>query len=185
LGKVFGWLLLFGVCALAWTWQVRWSDGVRAARESLRSTPAGLHEREASWGRITVGRPSGSEPLVDFPPAEVPEDPAPRPATGGGAPSPFLTPREETPGVAEPPAPPVWEDAEYVVPRGAVLSRICQDYYGSGRPPIPERVAQYNGLDSPDDLREGQVLRLPEWEALFPEGRERPAGASRERSAPR
>jgi len=72
-----------------------------------------------------------------------------------------------------------------VVPRGAVLSRICQDYYGSGRPPIPQRVAEYNGLASPDDLREGQVLRLPEWETLFPEGRERPAGASRQRSAPR
>jgi hypothetical protein len=184
LGKLLGWLLLFGVCALAWTWQVSWSDEVRAARDSLRESPAGLRERERSWGRVVIGRPSGSEPLVEFP-APSPEE---EETTRSSARAPFLTP--PAPGEVttddgenavrlDPSPAPSPTEFEYVVPRGRVLSKICQDYYGSGRPPIPERVAAHNGLTSPDDLREGQVLRLPAWEVLFPEGRERPAGGSR------
>ena len=174
MGKVIGWLLLFGLCALAWAWQGSWSDAIRAERDSLRRTPAGLEERERSWGRVTIGRPSGSEPLVELPRAT---EAAPPPA-GDAPPEPFLrrptAPAEPAPASPEEDATEWAADAEYIVPRGQVLSKLCQDYYGSGRPPIPERLAEYNGLKSPDDVREGQVLRLPEWEVLFPEGRERP-----------
>ena len=54
-----------------------------------------------------------------------------------------------------------------------MLSKICEEFYGSGRDPIPARVAEHNGLASPDALRAGTTLKLPEWEVLFP-GKPRP-----------
>lgn len=165
-----GLLLLLGLCAGAWQWQTRWSDGVRAERETLRNTPSGLREREESWGELLVGRPSGAAPL-DVEGVELPEDPN-RDETGD---LPFLFPPLDGGSVDDAPKPPALEqDFDYVVPRGRVLSKICEEFYGSGRPPIPERVAEYNGMPSPDALREGQTLKLPGWERLFPDGRERP-----------
>lgn len=173
---IVGLLLLLGLCAAAWQWQTRWSDGVRAERETLRNTPSGLREREESWGELVIGRPSGAEPL-ELEGVDVPDDPD-DPEIGGGGELPFLRPPAPGPEGDDPaPAPaPIPVDApfEYVVPRGRVLSKICEEFYGSGRPPIPDRVAEFNGMASPDDLREGQTLQLPDWSVLFPDGRERP-----------
>lgn len=170
--SIVGLLLLLGLCAAAWQWQTSWSDGVRAERETLRNTPGGLREREESWGELRVGRPSGAAPIA-LEGVDVPDDPG----VEGDEELPFLRPPAPGPddggGGAPPPVP---DDApfEYVVPGGRVLSKICEEFYGSGRPPIPDRVAEFNGMSSPDDLREGQTLRLPDWSVLFPDGRERP-----------
>lgn len=162
----FGWLGLLALCGAAWFWQSQWTHGVREERDSLRGAPGSFEEREQSWGTITIGRPSGAAPIeLD----DLPPDPGP----GGGEqdPVPFLVNPGTQPGT-DPPSP-AGGDFEYVVPRGRVLSKICEDFYGSGRAPIPERVATYNGLKSPDAIREGLVLKLPAWVVLFPE---RPGG---------
>lgn len=165
-----GWLFLIALCGLAWYLQGRWSDSVRAERDRLRAVPTDLFEREESWGRVIVGRPSGAEP-VELPAIEL----APEGDGGeGDAPaSPFLDVSGDEPRGLGPLVSPVPTVFEYVVPEGRVLSKICQDFYDSGRSPIPERVAEYNGMRSPDELRAGQKLLLPDWEVLFP-GREHP-----------
>ena len=156
-----GLLLLLGLCAAAWRWQTSWSDGVRAERETLRNTPAGLREREESWGEVRIGRPSGAEPLV-LEGVDVPEDPE----WPGEGELPFLRPPTPGPGgggeQVTPSPSPVDAPFEYVVPRGRVLSKICEEYYGTGRPPVPERVAEFNGMSSPDELKEGQTILLPD-----------------------
>ena len=149
-----GLVLLLMLCGLAGYLQDRWSDEVRAERESLRSIPTDLHGREQSWGDLKIGRPSGADPI------ELPERvPEPEIASPVEAELPFL---KET-GLLE--APEVYRraDFEYVVPQGRVLSKICEDFYSSGRAPIPDRVAAYNGLKSPDSLKAGFLLRLPPW----------------------
>jgi len=155
-----GWLLLIALCGLAGYLQSRWTDSVRAERERLE-TPTGLHEREESWGRFLIGHPSGAEPV------ELPELEAPQPEVQFPATEPVPT---EGPALQEHAPLTVFE---YVVPEGRVLSKICEDFYDSGRSPIPERVAEYNGMRSPDALRAGQTLLLPPWEVLFPD-REQP-----------
>lgn len=160
------WLLLLGLCGAAGYAQYRWTSGVRAARESLRSVPTDLESREESWGELRLGRPSGAEP-VEVPPLrdEGLEEPAASGRLAAEAPLEELSPAER--GVE----PEDWRppDFEYLVPEGRVLSKICEDFYGSGRPPIPGRVATYNGLASPDSLRAGFLLRLPPKEVLLPE----------------
>ena len=157
-----GWLFLIALCGLAGYLQSRWSDSVRAERERLR-TPTGLQEREESWGRFLIGQPSGAEPIE----LELPELEAPQPAAQLPGTEPALP---EGPGAQEQAPVTVFE---YVVPEGRVLSKICEDFYDSGRSPIPERVAEYNGMRSPDALRAGQTLLLPPWEVLLPD-REQP-----------
>lgn len=164
---LFGWLILLSLCALAGFLQNRWSKNVRAEQENLRSIPTDLRGREESWGEIRIGRPSGAVP-VELPPrtVETEESQPPTADSGGSRTAPPLVPVE--PEIQRAP------DFEYVVPEGRVLSKICEDFYESGRPPIPERVAKYNGLASSDSLRAGFLLRLPPWEVLFPDGEERP-----------
>jgi hypothetical protein len=58
---------------------------------------------------------------------------------------------------------------EHTVARGEILGRICQSYYDTARPRVVEAVAAYNDLASANDIREGQVLLLPDLELLFPE----------------
>jgi hypothetical protein len=157
-----GWLFLIGLCGLAWYLQSRWSERVRAERETLRSAPTDLRGREQTWGELRIGRPSGAAP-IDLPDSAM--DPFPGESFGAPPPGQEGWDAEAIPG-SEPPTPIVFE---YVVPKGRVLSKICEDFYDSGRSPIPERVAEYNGLRSPDELRAGFKLLLPTWEELFPD----------------
>lgn len=152
------WLLLLTLCGLYGYQRSSEPRGVRAGE------PAQAHEgsvagRETTWRRITVGRPSGAAPVEIWSPAQDRRPAPPEPAVEVAPP----------PGAAPPPP-----EHEYTVPEGRVLSKICEQFYRTGRPPVPQRLAEYNGLGSPDDLRAGQVLKLPAWEVLFPEGRERP-----------
>jgi hypothetical protein len=151
--RVFLGLLLFAAAfLLASTIHRQWTDGVRREREGLRERRqlAAADDFE-TWGRaeLVFGRPSGREPLdVELPgPAEdaVLAGSSTSDAAADGAP-----PSDWTP--------PVYE---MTVQRGQVLSTICQDFYGTSRPPLPDQVAVFNGLEDADSVRAGQVLRLP------------------------
>jgi nucleoid-associated protein YgaU len=56
----------------------------------------------------------------------------------------------------------VHPDSEVVVRPGQVLSRILAEHYGPGSARWLALVARYNGLDDPDELQAGSVLRLPD-----------------------
>jgi nucleoid-associated protein YgaU len=53
-----------------------------------------------------------------------------------------------------------------VVKAGQTLSEICHEHYGSARQSLLLALAHYNHLETPDALREGQVIRLPPSERL-------------------
>ncbi len=165
---VLGLLLLLALFGAASYWQGTWTAALREERDSLQRAPGNLEEREDDWGTIVIGRPSGADPV------ELPEPVSPAPGTAG---RPQF--KRTQPGAQQSPAAPestpaqVPADFEYLVPEGRVLSKICEEFYGSGRDPIPARVATHNGLASPDELRAGTTLKLPEWEVLFP-GQARP-----------
>lgn len=166
---VLGLLALLALFGAASYWQGSWTRSVREERESLLDgLPPDRQAREAGWGNITIGRPSGAAP-IDLPDAapvdeSEHEDRLFLTKTEPGAPG--SRPAEpQQPAASSTPANSVFE---YMVPDGAVLSKICEEFYGSGRDPIPAKVATYNGLSSPDQLRAGKVLKLPDWEVLFP-----------------
>lgn len=175
---VFGLLALLALFGAASYWQGAWTRSQHERRESMREVPGNLAEREASWGRLVIGNPSGADPV------QLPQHVA---VENGGADSdlPFLFPPEQTDNSGEstpaesggrveaPNTPQVPGDFEYLVPEGRVLSKICEEFYGSGRDPIPARVAAHNGLASPDELRAGVLLKLPDWSVLFP-GKQKP-----------
>ena len=165
-----GWLLLLGCCGLIGLWQLQAERGPQAevgANAPLAST---ISEREGTWRTLTLGRPSGASPLEieGLLPPEGDTTP-PLPDVDWTADDDLATPPPK-------PSPPIVEpaDFEYTVPKGRVLSKICEEFYGTGRAPVPQRVAEYNQMGSPDELRAGQLLKLPSWERLFPDGRERP-----------
>ncbi|MCB9915766.1 MAG: LysM peptidoglycan-binding domain-containing protein [Planctomycetes bacterium] len=159
-----GWLLLLAICGYLAHLQTREPSSVRAEEAAPADTIEG---RELAWRRLTVGRPSGAPPLElgdgwwteeaaeELPPEATPlaEEDAVDPVAPHAAPQPRVF--------------------VYTVRAGDVLSRLCEERYGTGRPPVPQRVAEYNGLSSPDAVRAGTELRLPPWDVLFPEGRER------------
>ncbi len=159
------WLLILALCGAFGYLQTRDGRGLQAGGE----VPASLEQREGTWRKLTIGRPSGAEPLdleLWLPEPEWPvEQPLPQPEGEQ------LSGAQPSPGAR---APQVAQDFVYEVPAGRVLSKICEEFYGTGRAPIPEFVATYNGMSSPDALRAGQTLLLPAWEVLFPGGRERP-----------
>jgi len=175
LRTLFWWLLLLCLCAIAGLVQVRWRRGVEGERRELRTVPTTIEEREQGWARITIGEPSGAAPVR----VEV-WWPEPSAEEGSGT-SP--EPPSETPpspiDLSDPPPGYRPADFVYTVPRGRVLSKICAEFYGTGRPPLPQRVAEYNRMASPDELKEGQVLRLPAWSVLFPGAEETDQGGGR------
>ncbi len=58
-------------------------------------------------------------------------------------------------------------DWELIVGSGDVLSRIVRVQYGRVSPELEQRLAEYNGLSSPDKLKVGQTLYLPTEERLL------------------
>lgn len=100
-------------------------------------------EYEAGWGRVIVGAPSGAPPA-------------------GSNPTPPAAPQATTPKAAP-------REFRLTVQSGQSLSKICQEHYGSARAEWVNRLAQYNQLSSPADLKAGQELRLPPLETLLAE----------------
>lgn len=164
-----GWLLLFSAFAAAAFYQSQWSEGLRRVREERAMV--GTARTSASLAptgraRLQLGRPSGAAPIeVARPARRLP--PGATDTSGVAASTVPALALSSAPELAadwpEGEAPPSWTPPVYEmrVPAGTVLSKICQDFYGSGRPPIPQRVAEYNGLRSADHLRAGDRLKLP------------------------
>jgi nucleoid-associated protein YgaU len=165
-----GWLLLLSCCGLVGLWQLRAERGLLAEVGADVPRASTISEREGTWRTLTLGRPSGASPLEveGLLPPEGDSTP-PLPDVDWTAPDDQAEPPSVDPQPFVAPA-----DFEYTVPKGRVLSKICEEFYGTGRAPVPQRVAEYNQMGSPDELSAGQVLKLPAWERLFPDGRERP-----------
>lgn len=125
---------------------------------------AGLTELGEGWSMLLVGAPSGAEPWTGTPgqPDGVP----------GGAPP--TTPGSMDSGQVEVVSWEAWEelesraiaDFEREVQSGESLSRIAELFYESAAPDLVERLAEYNGIEDPDQLRAGHVLFLPSREKL-------------------
>lgn len=162
-----GWFLVLACCGLFGYLQTRSNRNLRAGAED--QTAPTIAEREGTWRTLTVGRPSGAEPINLEGWFPIEEEPHEGLVPGNLEVQPAPVNDGQTPPPVQRPA-----DFEYSVPRGRVLSKICEEFYGTGRAPVPQRVAEYNQLASPDAVRAGQKLLLPAWEILFPEGRERP-----------
>ncbi|QDU68876.1 hypothetical protein [Engelhardtia mirabilis] len=132
------------------------------------------------WGRVVVrastGRPlvpvesetqalpvDGSSPAGQPSPAKLDEGPV-APLWSSGDSSNGDESFEE--------APPAWippqqaQDVDKAVPDGSSLSKVVYNHYGHVNDKLVRQIADYNGVDDPDHVRAGQVLRLPPLERL-------------------
>ncbi|MDP6540954.1 MAG: hypothetical protein QF903_11365 [Planctomycetota bacterium] len=164
-----GWFVLIALFAVAGWVHRGWAEGLRRERAGLGVEAA--EGREPGPARIVIGRPAGTTPLADWPVPSAPL-PAPEAATLVEAAGPDSAPAFDELDPAglglEADLPPPTPVFEVTVRPGQVLSRICEDFYGTGRPPLPELVARYNGLADEHSLRAGQTLELPPREQLQP-----------------
>ncbi|MAF65078.1 MAG: hypothetical protein CMJ84_05385 [Planctomycetes bacterium] len=169
-----GWFVLFALFALAGVVHRGWTRELHRERIELRTgegsgPPSGR-------ARVVIGRPAGTEPLASWPApiarAEQGNAPAPARADRGAGAGPLIESAFDEPGgaplAAQPILPPWTPVFEVTVRPGQVLSQICEDFYGTGRPPLPALVARYNGLTDEHSLRAGQSLELPPKEQLEP-----------------
>lgn len=157
-----GLLLILGIFGLAGLAQHRFRANARLERDqAIAARRAPEAETFETTGRaiLRVGRHSGANPI------ELPEIPLPASGASGTSPTASKSPRSADRDSSPPTdwTPPVYE---MTVQSGQVLSRICQEFYGTGKPPIPQLVATYNGLSDPDSVRAGQTLLLPPLEVL-------------------
>lgn len=168
-----GWFILVALFAVASAVHHGWTRDLQQERVELRAV--GADRVRDDRARVVIGRPAGTTPLVDWPtpPAWPAVDPSPLPGVDSGPDGVLATspldalsdPRLEALAV-EPDLPPWTPVFEVTVRPGQVLSRICEDFYGTGRPPLPALVARYNELADEHSLRAGQILKLPPRERL-------------------
>jgi nucleoid-associated protein YgaU len=125
----------------------------RVAAGVVVETPSGA--LPAGKGVVIIGRPSGAEPIAV--PETAREHGQPPVGTAGSEPS-----------EAEPDLVPGADLADFVmeVRSGQTLSGIAHAVYGTAPSGLVRRLAEYNGLESPDMLRAGQRLSLPPRERL-------------------
>jgi phage tail protein X len=136
-----GLAVLLSLFVMAASWQGRWTDGIRRARDTEHGAPDQTAVSDAGWTTLVIGLPSGAEPVA---PVHVETD------------VPEAVPEE----LAEPVG--FVGDFEYTVRPGDVLGRICDAHYSTAAKNVVAAVAAYNGLSSPDQIRVGQVLALPD-----------------------
>lgn len=182
-----GLLVLGCLFVMAASWQNRTTAELQSRRSLRYAAPADAAENDtAGWSRLIFGRPSGAEPLP-IPEAALRPDP-PWPGTGQGTDvgsasfdtepqgsnpgrdSDSLPPDGIRPvGIEATVAPRYARDFEYVVRPNDSLGIICQKHYKE-RPllKLVEAVALYNDLKSPDAIREGKTILLPDAAVLFP-----------------
>ena len=182
-----GLLILGCLFVMAASWQSRTTAALQSSRSLRYAAPANAAEGDtAGWSRLIFGRPSGAEPLP-IPEQTLLAEPA-WPGTGSPGPSPpeDSEAQSEDPGAevadADPGeagirpisfestvAPRYARDFEYVVRANDSLGVICQKHYAE-RPLIKlvEAVALYNDLKSPDSIRAGDTILLPDAAVLFP-----------------
>lgn len=140
-----GLAVLLSLFAMAASWQGRWTDGLRRARDTEHGAPGQAAVSGAGWTTLVVGLPSGADPVA---PTEIDEPAEERIPPEPDGPVGFVG------------------DFEYVVRSGDVLGRICNAHYSTSAREVVAAVAAYNGLASPDQIRVGQVLSLPDQSRL-------------------
>ena len=167
---LFGALVLLTLFSAAALWQRSWTRERRSHREPFPTSANGpiSGTEAAGWSRVVLGRPSGGEPYggatvaaSESPAQEHPGDhaqPSIHAARGGS---------QETPLPSPPPGPAESEkEAVVLVRSGQTLSEICRERYGSAPLELVLAVARYNQLAGPDEIREGQEIRLPALESV-------------------
>ena len=151
-------LVLVGLFLLATLGQKRWTERLRLSRDLALDHPVSTEADpvDEGWSLLVVGRPSGTDPLP-YPEhgwassGDVTEEPASgKPLAAEADP----TPTSESVAQAAP-------DFVYRVQHGDTLGEICKGHYGTSRREILDTVASYNGLSTPDAIREGSLLYLP------------------------
>ena len=149
---ILGVLILGGLFLAAASWQESQTASLRAKRRSEHGIDHDSPTRrgDGRWSTLVLGAPSGAEPLLQ-PGWTADHSPDPTASAGSGATEGEpLNEGEVTP------------DFSYTVRSGDILGRICRDYYGSGGASLVEAVARYNGLSSPDSIRAGKPILLPD-----------------------
>jgi nucleoid-associated protein YgaU len=132
--------------ALAAMWQEQKLAELRHERELASRVAAGIVVETPSGalpagkGVVIIGRPSGADPIPVPPAAEE----SPQPV------------QDES------------ELADFVmeVRSGQTLSGIAHAFYHTAPSGLVRRLAEYNGLEDPNQLRAGQRLALPPRERL-------------------
>lgn len=159
-----GLLLLLLAFAAAALWQ-----GGRLERLRARAgPPRGTTSEVPDDGRVhlVLGRPSGAPPLLATSGAGDEDQGLDPPLVTTGRSGKKISPER----AGRPPDAPAAVTSPQVfelrVRPGQTLSVICEEFYGTSRGGIVDRVAHWNGLTSPDRLRAGSVLELPPWESL-------------------
>jgi hypothetical protein len=140
---VLGVLVLIGLfLGAAWLRHSFTTEARSASERAWGSGELKLAPIEEGWGRAIVGvqsgvAPAAAEEVRPTPPAAAPlapkTEPKPKPA-----------------------------QATHVVQPGENLGRICAQVYGTSDKRLVEAVAKANGLTSPNAIRVGQTLVLPD-----------------------
>jgi hypothetical protein len=141
-----GLLILGGLFLMAAAWQRNQTKELRAQRSQRYGIPEDPSGEKPGWDSLVLGRPSGAQPI----PTAEQLGPAWESWTG---------PDDDIQGDARPP---VQQEYRYEVQSGDVLSRICSQHYSTSRASLVKAVARYNGLSSPDAIRAGKILLLPD-----------------------
>lgn len=141
---VLGVLVLIGLfLGAAWLRHSFTTEARSASERAWGSGELKLAPIEEGWGRALVGVQSGVAPA-----AQEEVRAAPR-----------VTPPPQQPQQAKP-APAALPT--HVVQAGENLGRICAQIYGTSDKRLVQAVAKANGLSSPDAIRVGQTLVLPD-----------------------
>ena len=167
-------LLIFAVSTL---WHRFKIDELRA-ETGLRKLTVEAAERDLApgWGEVIVGAPSGADPIhVERRRAHVAAHRLRPPGKRSNQLRTIEAPPESEQssdaidhGLSETSEPLVQPaDWELEVRPGDVLSSIVRQHYGRVSPDLEQKLAEYNGLKSPDKLKVGQILFLPTEEHLL------------------
>ena len=158
-------LLAIGLCAAAVLGAVALSPllpGYSPAQRSSFTTPGtpgpfGVSGATAPPGRATSSPAAASPTLAPKPSSPAAASPtlAPSPSSPAAAP-PTVAPAPSTPAPAAPSPSPAATGRVHVVRAGEWLILIAQRYGTT-----VEALAELNGVENPDALEVGQVLRVP------------------------
>jgi nucleoid-associated protein YgaU len=149
-----GLLILGGLFLVAANWQENLRSSVLKTRRLERGIPSHgdpPDNGEDGWATLVLGAPSGAKsirPKNAAPPESITRDPAPEPVT------------------PQPLPPTIQPDQERTIAPRDSLSRICEQHYGTSRPRLVQALARYNGLSSPNQIRVGATLLLPDLDLL-------------------
>ena len=145
-----GLLLLVGTFLVASGWHGSRTRRARDARELQHGLTS---DAGSEWSLLVLGAGSGADPIPGALPlshSQAPDEPV------------WFEPSLEGAPAAAPPTPRYSPDYRYIVQKGDVLGRICRQHYGTAPTSLVEAIARYNGLETPDAVRIGDAILLPD-----------------------